>query len=85
MVKFSNIKYESVDDVLETRRGNSTQRTANDFTTKKRVKVPAPKVEAPTYKRSLEYIKGYQKMIHVHTKDFHEELLRHDYESSDED
>jgi len=24
MVKFSNIKYESVDDVLETRRGNST-------------------------------------------------------------
>ena len=44
-----------------------------------------PKVVAPTYKRILDYIQGYQKMIHVHSKRFNEELLRHDYESSDDD
>jgi hypothetical protein len=47
MVKYSNINYDSVEDVLETRRGEKQVNKKAKGMAKDSIKVPEPKVAAP--------------------------------------
>jgi hypothetical protein len=86
VVKMSNLKFSSINDIFEkSGPGRFMSEREKFLLEQEKKKKEALKLKLPERVAAKDIIIGYQKKIHYASKDFHEDLLRTEYVPSDED
>ena len=86
VVKMTNHNYESINDVFEkSGPGRFMSDREKAFLLKEQEKRERLKMSMPKRIPGRDLIMGYQKKVFVTQKQFHEDLLRNEFEASDED